>query len=202
MALKTLYLVAMVVDSAVLAAGAFVFIQAQSDEDPVHPDTGAASLSMPLGWIKDMDFGRRAISERPVDASPYSLVYFGGKIIDGGYDPRLYILSADANGDGMSTVVDRELGRISAQYPDERLVTRAATTLFGGAAEWVEMFRTDAVSSPTVRTFQVHLIRSGKEWMLRCVTNDSDLSVEIMKPNLPRSEMADCKESLYSVSVP
>ena len=188
--------------STVLAAGVFVLIQAQSDEKPVHPDTGVVWLSMPLGWIKDMDFGRRAISERPVDASPYSLVYFGGKIIDGGYDPRLYILSADASGDGMSTVLDRDLRQLSVQYPDDRLVTKAATTLFGGPSEWVEMFRTDSTSGLTVRTFQVHLIRGGKEWILRCVTTDSDPNIEIMKPNLPRSEMADCKESLFSVRFP
>ncbi len=186
--------------AAASAVAMFWVAGTSSDKDPHEVPAEFTPPSMPFGWIKDMEFGDQLMSETSANASRYSLVFFGGKVVIGGYDPSVYIFSAWSPRDSeLGTIVDEELGRIMADDPDQTLLAREALRLSGEPAVSVELSRRDSLRSQTVRTFQVYVMRDRRSWILQCVVTEGNSPIEIMKPNLPRFEMKRCKESLFSI---
>ena len=192
---------AILISAATAFAVAIFWVAGTSSDKDTYDETAEFTLpSMPFGWIKDMEFGDQLMSGTLADLSRYSLVFFGGKVVLGGYDPSIYIFSASSpGGSELGAIVDEELGRITANDPDQTLLAREAVRLSGEAGESVELSRRDSLRSQTVRTFQIYVVRDRRSWILQCVVTEGNSPIEIMKPNLPRFEMKRCKESLFSV---
>lgn len=148
----------------------FWVVGTSSDKDTRDVTAEFTPSSMPFGWIKDMEFGDQLMSETSAGVSQYALVFFGGKVVLGGYDPSVYIFRASSSGgSSLSTIVDGELGRITANDPVQTLLVREAVRLSGEPAESVELSRRDSLRSQTVRTFQVYVVRDRRSWILQCV---------------------------------
>ena len=168
--------------------------------DDGDPTVEVTPPSMPFGWIKDPDFGDQVTLDSDTDASRYSLEFFGGKLVDGGYDPRVYILSTAApDGVELAAIVDEHVRQITSTDPDQRIVVRERVELSGEPAEWVELIDSKSLNRKTVRTSQLHVVKDRRHWILQCVGIEGNAPIEVMKPNLPRFEMVRCKESLFTV---